>query len=200
MIKVFFARLPDNFHFQLNKDPTPTVCTSNDISYHFIRARQSKVSDGRIGVFFLYFCIFSRFFRPFDPEPHFPRSLSSSGVTLAQRRDQGRLHEIVYPAFIFANFVQSVLFIFNFFLSLAPSCSNMNIRFRGNVLLDWMTNIFVGIITSIFNNTITNIVSNSLNEFIQATLDEMNARVQAQGRALTEQEVLGLVHQLKNMF
>lgn len=76
----------------------------------------------------------------------------------------------------------------------------MNIRFRGNVLLDWMTNIFVGIITSIFNNTITNIVSNSLNEFIQATLDEMNARVQAQGRALTEQEVLGLVHQLKNMF
>ncbi|XP_038121407.1 uncharacterized protein LOC6054183 [Culex quinquefasciatus] len=77
---------------------------------------------------------------------------------------------------------------------------NMNIRFRGNVLLDWMTNIFVGIITSIFNNTITNIVSNSLNEFIQATLDEMNARVQAQGRALTEQEVLGLVHQLKNMF
>lgn len=93
------------------------------------------------------------------------------------------------------------LFIFPFAL-LFPFLhdSNLNIRFRGNILVDWMTNIFVGIITTIFNNTITNIVSNSMHEFIQATLDEMNARVQAQGRALTEQELTNLVYQLKNMF
>ncbi|KXJ76549.1 uncharacterized protein LOC109421107 [Aedes albopictus] len=92
----------------------------------------------------------------------------------------------------------------NFFIYLdhfqLTNIGNLNIRFRGNILVDWLSNIFVGIITTIFNNTITNIVSNSLHSFIQATLDEMNARVQAQGRALTEQELTNLVYQLKHMF
>lgn len=92
----------------------------------------------------------------------------------------------------------------NFYISLEDfqltNIGNLNIRFRGNILVDWLTNIFVGIITRIFNNTITNIVSNSLHDFIQATLNEMNARVQAQGRALTEKELAQLVYQLKNMF
>ncbi|EAT45137.1 AAEL003570-PA [Aedes aegypti] len=92
----------------------------------------------------------------------------------------------------------------NFFIYLEhfqlTNIGNLNIRFRGNILVDWLSNIFVGIITTIFNNTITNIVSNSMHDFIQATLDEMNARVQAQGRALTEHELANLVHQLKTMF
>ncbi|XP_058816762.1 uncharacterized protein LOC131680049 [Topomyia yanbarensis] len=92
----------------------------------------------------------------------------------------------------------------NFFIYLGDfrltNMGSLNIRFRGNVLVDWLTNIFVSIITTVFNNTITNVVSNAMREFIQATLDEMNARVQAQGRALNEQELVQLVHQLKTMF
>ncbi|XP_053691381.1 uncharacterized protein LOC128739904 [Sabethes cyaneus] len=92
----------------------------------------------------------------------------------------------------------------NFFIYLGDfrltNMGSLNIRFRGSILVDWLMNIFVSIITTVFNNTITNVVSNSLNAFIQATLDEMNARIQAQGRALTEQELVQLVEQLKTMF
>uniref|UniRef100_A0A182NLG6 Uncharacterized protein n=1 Tax=Anopheles dirus TaxID=7168 RepID=A0A182NLG6_9DIPT len=75
---------------------------------------------------------------------------------------------------------------------------NLSIRFRGNVLVDWLANIFVSVITTIFRNTITNVVSNGVHDFLQATLDEMNGRLR--GRAITEQEAAVLVENLKKLF
>ncbi|XP_058451082.1 uncharacterized protein LOC131430270 isoform X2 [Malaya genurostris] len=89
----------------------------------------------------------------------------------------------------------------NFFIYLGDfrltDMGSLNIRFRGNVLVDWLTNIFVSIITTVFNNTIRNVVSNTMREFIQATLDEMNARIQAQGRVMNEQDMFQFAQQLK---
>uniref|UniRef100_A0A182VQ48 Uncharacterized protein n=1 Tax=Anopheles minimus TaxID=112268 RepID=A0A182VQ48_9DIPT len=76
-------------------------------------------------------------------------------------------------------------------------CCNLNIRFRGNVLVDWLANIFVSVITTVFRNTITNVVSNGVHDFIQATLDDMNGRLR--GRAITEQEAAVLIENLRKM-
>ncbi|XP_058060165.1 mite allergen Der f 7-like [Anopheles bellator] len=76
---------------------------------------------------------------------------------------------------------------------------NLNIRFRGNILVDWLLNIFVSVITTIFRNTITTVVSNGVRDFLQATIDSMNAGLQGGGRAVSEQDVVVLVENLKKV-
>lgn len=54
--------------------------------------------------------------------------------------------------------------------------SGIDVRMRGNILIDWLLNIVINVIAAVFRNTIMNVVSDGIRTFILDVIQTINSR------------------------
>lgn len=66
----------------------------------------------------------------------------------------------------------------------------INIKVKGNILIDWMANVIIRIVTTLFKSTVTDYISNKIFELVEATIDDINRLIKGQGSFSNNAEFL----------